>query len=154
MRSQATTIPTPHLSPTNVVAAALVAAVTLAVITGAVPVPDFTGALEDASDTLGAALLAAVVYGAFLVLRARSGAGGHGVLAHESQRHQAADGTEGSPEEPSRDHVEREVHTQIDPRERHGGGEHEHGGTKLGTQDRDGGRGGEGRGAVTRGERG
>ena len=67
MRSHAaSSLPTPHLSPISVAAAALAAAATLAVITGAVPIPDLTGALEDASDSLGPWAYPAV--GAFALL--------------------------------------------------------------------------------------
>ena len=67
MRSAtATTLSTPHLSPMAIGAAALAAGATLAVITGVVPIPDFTGALEDASRTLGAWAYPAVAAFAFL----------------------------------------------------------------------------------------
>src|SRR5215204_4957990 len=65
MRSDAAPLPTPHLTPIAL-ATALAAAATLAVITGLLPVPDFTGALEDASRTLGAWAYPAVAAFAFL----------------------------------------------------------------------------------------
>ena len=103
---------------------------------------------------LGAALLAAAGYAAVTVLRARSGRAGYDTAADEPQRSEAAEGAQRRSDEPSGDHVQREVHTQIHPRERDGSGEHEHGGTKTRAQDGEGGCGGESRGAVARGERG
>jgi membrane protein DedA with SNARE-associated domain/diacylglycerol kinase family enzyme len=102
---------------------------------------------------LGAALLAAAGYATVTMLRARSGGAGHDTGTHEPQRGEAAERAEGGSDEPAREHVEREVHTQVHPRESYGGGEHEHGGTETRAQDGEGGCGGEGRGAVARGER-
>src|SRR5829696_3164101 len=59
MRSDAAPLSTPHHTPIALAAAALAAAATL-------PVPDFTGALEDASRTLGAWAYPAVAAFAFL----------------------------------------------------------------------------------------
>jgi membrane-associated protein len=56
----------PHQTPIALATAALAAAATLGVITGLVPLPDFTGALEDASHTLGAWAYPAVGAFAFL----------------------------------------------------------------------------------------
>src|SRR5918995_3472167 len=66
MRSDAVSISTPHHTPIALATAALAATVTLAVITGVLPLPDFTGALEDASRTLGAWAYPAVGAFAFL----------------------------------------------------------------------------------------
>jgi membrane protein DedA with SNARE-associated domain/diacylglycerol kinase family enzyme len=119
----------------------------------------FSESFADSGETagriaLGAALLAAAGYATVMLLRARSRSAGQATATHEPQRGEAAERTERSSDEASRDHVEREVHTQIDPRERHTGSEHEHGRTKPRAQDGEGGCGGEGRGAVARGERG
>jgi membrane-associated protein len=54
MRSHAAPLPTAHHTPVALATALVAAAATMAVVTGLVPVPDFTGALEDASQTLGA----------------------------------------------------------------------------------------------------
>jgi hypothetical protein len=66
MRSDAAPLSTPLLSPIIIGTAGLAAVATLAVIAGVVPVPDFTGALEDASHTLGAWAYPAVAAFAFL----------------------------------------------------------------------------------------
>src|SRR5918995_366834 len=66
MRSDAVSISTPHHTPIALATAALAAAATLAVIAGLLPVPGFTGALEDASRTLGAWAYPAVGGLAFL----------------------------------------------------------------------------------------
>src|SRR5215204_649696 len=102
----------------------------------------FSESFADSGETaariaLGAALFAAVGYATVIVLRARSGRAGR----------------EAATDEPAGDHVEREVHAQIHARERHGDSDREHGGAQPRAQDRDGGRGGEGRGAVTGWER-
>jgi membrane protein DedA with SNARE-associated domain/diacylglycerol kinase family enzyme len=119
----------------------------------------FSESFADSGETaariaLGAALLAAAGYATVTMLRAHSGGGVNATAAHEPQRGEAAERTERSSDEPTRDHVEREVDTQVHPRERHGRGEHEHGRAKPRAQDGEGGCGGEGRGAVSRGERG
>src|SRR5215207_4094960 len=119
----------------------------------------FSESFADSGETaariaLGAALVAAVGYATVIVLRARSGRAGREPAAYEPERGEAAERAEPRSHEPAGDHVEREVHAQIHARERHGGGDREHGRAKPRAQDRDGGRGGEGRGAVTRRERG
>jgi membrane-associated protein len=103
---------------------------------------------------LGAALVAAAVYAALVVLRARSGGLRRGTrAAHEPQRGQREERAEPRAEQPAGDHVEREVDAQVDPRQGDGGGDHQRGGSQPRTEDRDGGCGGEGRGAVSRRER-
>ena len=118
----------------------------------------FSESFADSGETtariaLGAALLAATGYATVTVLRGRSGGSGHGAATHEPQRREPAERTERGADEASGEYVEREVHAQIHPRERHGSGDREHGRTKPRAQDGEGGCGGEGRGAVTRGER-
>jgi membrane protein DedA with SNARE-associated domain/diacylglycerol kinase family enzyme len=118
----------------------------------------FSESFADSGETaaliaLGAALFAAAAYATVIVLRARSGRVGREPATHEAQGHEGAQRTEPRPDEPAGDHVEREVHAQIHARERNGGGDREHGGAEPRAQDRDGGRGGEGRGAVTGRER-
>jgi membrane protein DedA with SNARE-associated domain/diacylglycerol kinase family enzyme len=54
MRSHAAPLTTAHHTPVALATALVAAAATMAVVTGLVPLPDFTGALEDASQTLGA----------------------------------------------------------------------------------------------------
>jgi membrane-associated protein len=66
MRSHAAQLSLPHHTPVALATAAVAAAATVAVITGLVPVPDFTGALEDASRTLGIWAYPAVGAFAFL----------------------------------------------------------------------------------------
>jgi membrane-associated protein len=103
---------------------------------------------------LGAALLAAAGYAAVIVLRARSGWAGRDTAADEPQRREAAERAEPGADQPAGDDVEREVHAQIYAREPHGGRDRQRGHAKPGAQDRDGGSGGEGRGAVPGRERG
>jgi membrane protein DedA with SNARE-associated domain/diacylglycerol kinase family enzyme len=103
---------------------------------------------------LGAALIATAGYAAVIVLRARSGGAGRHTAADQPQRREAAERAEPGADQPAGDYVEREVHAQIHARERHGGRDRQHGNAQPGAQDRDGGRGGEGRGAVTGRERG
>ncbi len=119
----------------------------------------FSESFADSGETaariaLGAALFAAVGYATVVLLRARSGGAGREPAADEPQRREGAERAERRSDKPAGDHVEREVHAQIHTRESHGGGDREHGGAKPRAQDRDGGRGGEGRGAVARWERG
>jgi membrane-associated protein len=119
----------------------------------------FSESFADSGDTaariaLGVALLAAVGYATVTVVRGRSGGLGHQPVTDKPQRGERAEGSERRPDEPAGDHVEREVHAQVHTRERHGRGDREDGWTKPRAQDGDGGRGGEGRGAVARGERG
>ena len=66
MRSDAAKLSIPHQTPMVIGTGALAVVLTLAVVTGAVPVPDFTGALEDASRTLDAWAYPAVGGLAFL----------------------------------------------------------------------------------------
>ncbi len=102
---------------------------------------------------LGAALLAALAYATAVALRARSGRAGGGVAADDPQRDEAAQRAEPGADERAGDDVEREMHAQIYAREAHRGSEHERRRTEPRAEDRNGGRGGEGGGAVPRRER-
>jgi membrane-associated protein len=118
----------------------------------------FSESFADSGETaariaLGAALFAAVAYATVTVLRARSGRAGREPATYEPQRYEGAERAERRSDKPAGEHVEREVHSQIHAREPDGGSDREHGEAKPRTQDRDGGRGGEGRGAVTGRER-
>src|SRR5215208_8344073 len=66
MRSDAALLSTPRLSPLVIGTVGLAAVATVAVVAGLVPLPDFTGALEHASRTLGAWAYPAVAAFAFL----------------------------------------------------------------------------------------
>jgi membrane protein DedA with SNARE-associated domain/diacylglycerol kinase family enzyme len=117
----------------------------------------FSESFADSGETaariaLGAALLAAAAYATVMVLRARSGGAGRDAATDEPQRGQAAERAERRPEEPAGDDVEREVHAQIYAREPNGRGDRERNRAKPRAQDRHGGRGGEGGGAVARRE--
>jgi diacylglycerol kinase (ATP) len=67
------------------------------------------------------------------------------------ERHE---GSQGDAEERTREHVERVVHAEIDPRQGDRGRDAESVGTRAGADDGDGGSGGESRSSVTGGERG
>jgi len=119
----------------------------------------FSESFADSGETaariaLGAALVVAAAYAAVVVLRARSGRGRRAGSAHEAQGGERAERAEPRADEPARHHVEREVDAQVYPREGHGGGERERDRAQPRAEDRNGGCGGEGRGAVSRGERG
>jgi membrane-associated protein len=103
---------------------------------------------------LAAALAAAIGFAAAALIRWSSGRLGRRPDLGDAQRDDRAEGAERGPDERSRHHIEGEVHAQVDARERHRGGDRERPGPKPWAQDRDGGRGGEGRGAVTGGKRG
>ncbi len=95
----------------------------------------------------GAALAAALAVVA--VARMRSGLRGRrsGSL-HEAQRGQRAERSEARPDGGADDHVEREVHAQIDARQGHGSRDGQRPGPHARAQDRHSGRRGEGGGAV------
>ena len=119
----------------------------------------FSESFADSGETaariaLGAALVVAAAYAAVVVLRARSGRGRRAGSAHEAQGGERAERAEPRADEPAHHHVEREVDAQVHTREGHGGGERERDRAQPRAEDRDGGCGGEGRGAVSRGERG
>ena len=72
-----------------------------------------------------------------------------GTAAHQPQRHERGQGAERRPDEAAGEHVEREVHAQVDARQRDRGGEPEGVGTHPRADDRDGGGSGEGGRGVT-----
>ena len=97
---------------------------------------------------LGAALLAALAYAAFTVLRARSGRLRGERPAEQAERQEPEAGADSRAEQPAGDDVEREVHAQIYAREGDGRGDGESEGAQPRAQDRDGGRRRERGGAV------
>jgi membrane protein DedA with SNARE-associated domain/diacylglycerol kinase family enzyme len=104
---------------------------------------------------LGGALVLAAAYAAVVMLRARSGGLSRRLRhAHEPQGGEREERADARPDQSPHDHVEREMHAQVHPRERHGGSDDERGRTQPRAEDRHGGRGGEGRGAVPGRERG
>ena len=109
----------------------------------------FESAGEDATRiALAAALGAGVV---MLALAIRSGRK-RAPAAHQPQRDERGQGAERRPDEAPGEDVEREMHAQVDARQRHGGGEPEGVGTHARADDRDGGGGGEGGRRVAGGE--
>jgi membrane-associated protein len=117
----------------------------------------FSESFEQSGET-AARLGAGGVLAAALVLLAvawlRSGGRGRSARSGEPQCHEGAERPQAGPEEPAGEHVEREVHAQVHARQGHGGGDGERVRAHARAQDRDGGCGGERRGAVARGERG
>jgi membrane-associated protein len=100
----------------------------------------FESAGKDATRiALAAAIGAGVVMLALAIRSGRKRAG----RAHEPQRDERGQGAERAPDEAAGEHVEREMHAQVDARQRHGGGEPEGVGTHARADDRDGGGGGE-----------
>jgi membrane-associated protein len=102
---------------------------------------------------LAAALIAALGFAAVALLRRRSGRLDGRTPTRDLQRHDRAERAEPDPEERPGDHVEREVHPQVDARQRHGGGDPQRPGPQPRAHDRHGGGRGEGRGAVAGRER-
>ena len=101
----------------------------------------FESAGEDATRiALAAALGAGVV---MLAPAVRSGRK-RGTAAHQPQRHERGQGAERRPDEAAGEHVEREVHAQVNAGQRHRGGEPEGVGAHARADDRDGGGSGEG----------
>jgi membrane-associated protein len=99
----------------------------------------------------GTALAAALVFVA--VARMRSGGrGGRRGVAHETEHGEGAERPEPRPERSADEHVEREVHPQVDAREGHGRSDAQRPGAHPRAQDRHRGGGGEGGGAVARRE--
>ena len=116
----------------------------------------FSESFAESGDTAarigaGAALAAALTLVA--VARMRSGLRGRrsGSL-HEAQRGQRAERPEARPDGGADEHVEREVHAQIDARQGHGRRDGQGPGPHARAQDRHRGGGGEGGGAVARRE--
>jgi membrane-associated protein len=98
----------------------------------------------------GAALAAAVAFVA--VARLRSGRRRRRARAHEAQDHEGAEGPQAGAEGRPGEHVEREVHAQIDAREGDGRRDGQGPRTHARAEDRHRGGGGEGGGAVARRE--
>jgi membrane-associated protein len=98
----------------------------------------------------GAALVAALTLVAVARLRSgrRSGRG----RARQAQHGERTQRPEAGPEGGPREHVEREVHAQVHARQGHGRRNRQGVRSHAGAEDRHGGRGGEGGGAVTRRE--
>jgi membrane-associated protein len=101
---------------------------------------------------LAAVALAALIYAALTLVRARSGGLGR-AGTDQPRRRQRAEGAQGGPEHGAGHHVEREVHAQIDARERDGGGERQRGRAQARAENGHGRGGGEGRRAVAGRER-
>jgi len=99
----------------------------------------------------GAALAAALVFVAVARLRS-GGRGGRRGVAHETEHGESAERPEPRPERGADEHVEREVHPQVDAREGHGRSDAQRPGAHARAQDRHRGGGGEGGGAVPRRE--
>jgi membrane-associated protein len=100
----------------------------------------------------GAALAAGLALLAAAWLRSGGRSGSRG--ADEPQRHEGAERPQAGPDDGSGEHVEREVHSQVDARQGDGGGDRQRIGPHPRAEDRDGRGGGEGGGAVARWERG
>jgi membrane-associated protein len=111
----------------------------------------FESAGEDATRI---ALVAALGAGVVMVALAIRSSRKRGRGAYEPQRDEGGQGAERRADEPAGEYVEREVHAQVDARERHGGSEAEGVGAHARADDRDGGGRGEGGGGVAGGERG
>jgi membrane protein DedA with SNARE-associated domain/diacylglycerol kinase family enzyme len=112
----------------------------------------FADSFADSGETaariaLAAVLLVALTYGAVAVLR--SGRGGLGLRrAREAQDGERAEGAEAGSEESPGEHVEREVHAQVDARQPNGGGDRQGGRPQARAQDGHGRGSREGGGAV------
>jgi membrane protein DedA with SNARE-associated domain/diacylglycerol kinase family enzyme len=98
----------------------------------------------------GAALAAAVAFVA--VARLRSGRRGGRGRAREAQDSERAEGPQSGADGRPGEHVQREVHAQVDARQGHGRGDGQGPRTHARAEDRNRGGGGEGRGAVARRE--
>jgi membrane-associated protein len=99
----------------------------------------------------GAALVAALAFVAVARLRS-GGRGGRRGRPDEAQDGERAEGPDARPHRGADEHVEREVHAQVDAREGHGGRDGEGPGAHARAQDRHGRGGREGGGAVSRRE--
>jgi membrane-associated protein len=98
----------------------------------------------------GGALVAAVAFAA--VARLRSGGRGRRGGAHETQHGERAERPQAGPHRGAGEHVEREVHAQVDARQSHGRRDGQRVGPHARAEDRHRGGGGEGGGAVPRRE--
>jgi diacylglycerol kinase (ATP) len=117
----------------------------------------FSESFEQSGETaarLGAGGVLAVALALLAVAWVRSGGRRRGARPGQPQGHEGAERPQPGSDEPSGEHVEREVHAQVDARESHGGRDGERVRAHAGAEDRDGGGSGEGGGAVARGERG
>jgi membrane-associated protein len=115
----------------------------------------FSESFADSGETAarigaGAALAAAVAFVA--VARLRSGRRAGRGRADEPQRGERAERSQAGPDGGSGEHVEREVHAQVDARHGDRNGDRQDIRTHARAEDGHGGRGGEGGGAVPRGE--
>jgi membrane-associated protein len=112
----------------------------------------FADSFADSGETaariaLGAVLLVALAYGAVALLR--SDRGGLGLRrAREAQDGERADSPEAGSDESAGEHVDREVHAQVDARQPHGGGDGQRGRPQARAQDGHGRGSREGGGAV------
>jgi membrane-associated protein len=119
----------------------------------------FSESFAESGDTaariaLAIAALAAAGYVVAVLLRSRSHRRGRGPQPGEAQRHDRAQRTKNGAEGRPGNHIEREVHPQIDPRHRDGGGDRQRRRTQARTQDGHGRGRVEGGRAVPGGERG
>jgi membrane-associated protein len=101
---------------------------------------------------LGIAILAALGFAAGALARSRSGRPGEGRPSGDARHRDRGESTHGGAEDRAGDHVEREVHAQVDARQSDGRGDHEGGWTQARAEDRHGGGRGERRRAVPRWE--
>jgi membrane-associated protein len=119
----------------------------------------FSESFAESGDTaariaLAIAALAAAGYFVAVLLRSRSRRRGRGPQPGEAQRRDRAQRAQNGAERRPGDHIEREVHAQIDPRQRDGGGDHQRRWTQARAEDGHGRGRGEGGRAVSGGERG
>jgi membrane protein DedA with SNARE-associated domain/diacylglycerol kinase family enzyme len=103
---------------------------------------------------LGAGGVLAIALVLVAATRLRSGSWGRSRRADEPQRREGAERPEARPDQPSGDHVEREVHAQVDTRQGDRRRDRQGPGAQARAEDRHGRGGGEGGGAVARRERG
>jgi membrane-associated protein len=117
----------------------------------------FSESFEQSGETAarigaGGVLAAGLALAAVAWLRSGRRRGSRGT--DEPQRHERAEGSQAGPDERPGDHVEREVHAQVDAGQGHGRRDRQRPGPHARAEDRHRGGGGEGRGAVARRERG
>jgi membrane-associated protein len=115
----------------------------------------FSESFEESGQTaarIGAGGVLAAGLALLAVAWIRSGGRGWSRGPSQPQREERTEGPEARSDERSGEHVEREVHAQVDARQRNGRGDRQRVGTHARAEDRHRGGGGEGRGAVTRRE--